>query len=212
MFIDSLYHLGRGVVWILCKLLLRMEIRGQKNLPKRGGVILAPNHASYLDIPCLCVASARRIYFIARQELFDYPLLNPLMRFFGAISIARGRADFSAIRKVLKQLDQKKVICLFPEGTRSPDGTISETGESGAGFLSVKAGVPIVPVYLHGTHKALPKGERWLKPHPVQIRFGDPIYPEKEIRDSSMKERYHWLTQRMIQTLKELQREAERGR
>ncbi len=179
-----------------------------EKFPKGMGVILAPNHASYIDIPCVGVAAPRRVYFIARDDLFSHWLLNWFMRVFATIPIVRRQADLSALKAALGQLEKKRVVCLFPEGTRSPDGKVSEAVGVGVGFLAIKGQAPVLPVYIAGTHKVFPKGSRTIHPHPVKIIFGDPIYPETIAMGTPVKERYHLLTEQVMRALKDLQEKS----
>lgn len=208
MFSDSLYLFCKWVVWLFLKIWARFEVENVEKLPKGTGVILAPNHASYIDIPCIGVAVPRRVYFIARDDLFNHWLLNGLMRVFATIPIARRQADLTALKTVLGQLKKKRVVCLFPEGTRSPDGKISEVVRVGIGFLAIKGQVPVLPVYIAGSYQVLPKGSRGIHSHPVKIIFGDPIYPETIAVGAPAKERYHLLTQRVMRALKDLQEKS----
>jgi 1-acyl-sn-glycerol-3-phosphate acyltransferase len=205
MFSDSLYLFCKLVVWLFLKVWARFEVENVEKLPKGMGVILAPNHASYIDIPCIGVAASRRVYFIARDDLFNHWLLNGFMRVFATIPIARRQADLAALKAILGQLKKKRVVCLFPEGTRSPDGKISEAVGVGIGFLAIKGQVPVLPVYIAGSYKVLPKGSRGIRSHPVKIIFGDPIYPETIAVEAPTKERYRLLTERVMQALKDLQ-------
>ena len=202
---DILYRLVRGVLFLFCKVFFKIRIEGAQNLPLQGGVILAANHTSYLDIPCTAVALSRRVYFVARQELFRSLPLTVVMNLFQTIPITRGETDISSIKSSLEHLKKGDVICLFPEGTRSLDGRISKPAGAGIGFLAVKSGVPVVPLCIRGTYQALPKGSHWIHPYPVRISFGEPIYPQKATREHLGKEQYHQVTALVMQSLQVLQ-------
>ena len=128
-----------------------------------------------------------------------------IMNLFGTISIARWQADLSAMRKAIQSIKEGKVVCLFPEGTRSEDGKLSNILGPGVGFLAVKSNAPVVPLYIHGTHKILPKGNRWIHCHPVKVILAKPLYPEGVASQLPMKERYHQFTQQVSESLQALQ-------
>ena len=143
--------------------------------------MIAANHCSYLDPPVMAGCSNRRIvHFMARDTLFS----NPVARWFfprvGVIALDRTKGDLGALKKAIATLKDGQVIGLFPEGTRSPDGQMREA-KGGIGFLIAKGNVPVVPLYISGTHAAFPKGADKLRPGRLVARFGPPISPE-EIR------------------------------
>ena len=181
LFTQPLYWLSRGFVYFCLRLKYRMRVSGREHVPPRGGAILAANHCSYLDPPVMAGCSNRRIvHFMARDTLFS----NPVARWFfprvGVMPIDRTRGDLGALRKAIALLKEGRVVGLFPEGTRSPDGRMREA-KGGIGFLIAKGDVPVVPLHISGTHEAFPKGADKLRPSRIVARFGPPISPE-EIR------------------------------
>lgn len=181
LFKQPLYWLSRGFVYFCLLLKYRLRVSGREHVPARGGAVIAANHCSYLDPPVMGGANSRRIvHFLARDTLFS----NPVARWFfprvGVIALDRTKGDLGALKKAIATLKEGKVIGLFPEGTRSPDGQMREA-KGGIGFLIAKGNVPVVPLYISGTFAAFPKGADKLRPGRLVARFGPPISPD-EIR------------------------------
>ncbi len=151
-----LYKLG----WLLFRFLFcvfrRWEVRGLENFPVAGPVVVAANHVSYLDPIVLGCALPRQVFFMAKKELFRYPLLGPLLRRLGAFPVDRERADRQAVRKALEILKEGRVLGIFPEGRRSRTGEILPP-YAGAAYFAARAGVPVCPVALEGTTKLFGK-------------------------------------------------------
>lgn len=155
------------------------EVKGQNHIPRKGGFILAGNHVSYLDPVAFGVACPRFLNYMARDTLFLNPFFGWLLRHVGAFSLKRNFADISAIKEALKRLGQGKGLLLFPEGTRSATGEIAG-GLEGVGFLARKGNVPVIPAYVMGTDKALPKGAKFIKPTRLKMVFGEAlVFPQE---------------------------------
>ncbi len=160
------------------KIGFRFRVIGRENIPRKGGVVLAANHASYLDPPALGSASPRMVYFMARDTLFKNRLLSFWMRNVGVIPLKRHSAHLSALREALELVKKGRVLGLFPEGTRNITGK-TEKANAGVAFLAAQAGVPVVPAYISGTDTALPKNARSVRFHKIVVRFGKPLHIEK---------------------------------
>ncbi len=174
-----LYWSVRAVTWLFFKLYVRLESYGSEHVPRTGGCILTPNHASFLDPPIVgCGLPHRVVHFMARDSLFKAPVLGWWYRKIGTISIDRTKGDLAALRSAISGLRSGKVVCLFPEGTRTLDGELQEP-KGGVGFLIAKANVPVVPVYLDGTFACWPKGSKWIKPLKVRVFYGPAIQPQE---------------------------------
>ena len=167
---------------ILSKILFRLEVNGLNNIPKRGGVIIASNHASLLDpivLASACFLRSRKISFMAKAEFFRNKMFGSLISKINAFPINRERGDISAIKEAIKRLKDKKALLLFPEGSRSKDADTSNL-PSGIGFLAKRTNTPILPTFVKGADKALPKGSRIIRPVKVAIYFGELYYAEKD--------------------------------
>jgi 1-acyl-sn-glycerol-3-phosphate acyltransferase len=167
------------LVRIAAKFLLKFQVTGTEKIPREYPFILCANHASYLD--ALLIAAAvpfpafRRMFFIGGKKYFR----NPLQRWFGrrlhALPIDAASHAAATLRLAAEGLKEGYVLCVFPEGHRSIDGTLLPF-QKGPSILAIEAGVPIVPLGIVGTQKVWGRGSRRLRLSPVQLRFGAPIY------------------------------------
>ena len=170
-----LYYLFKWtVVNPTFRLYFRGRVEGAQNVPKEGPLIVVANHASDFDPPILSNCVRRPVSFMAKEELFEVPVLAPAIRLYGAYPVKRGSADRSAIREALKQLDQGWAVGVFLQGTRTVNGRIPEP-KLGAALIAAKAQAPLLPVSLWGTHRILPKGSKLPRSLPLTIRIGEPI-------------------------------------
>jgi 1-acyl-sn-glycerol-3-phosphate acyltransferase len=145
-----------------------------ERLPDTGAFILAGNHVSFLDPPFFGMACRREAFYMARDTLFRNPLANWILRSWHCVPISRERGDIGAMRTVLRMLGEGKAVLMFPEGTRSEDGELQEP-RAGIGMIVARANVPIVPMRIFGTERALPKGASLPRPARVEIKFGEPF-------------------------------------
>ncbi|PSN16738.1 1-acyl-sn-glycerol-3-phosphate acyltransferase [filamentous cyanobacterium CCT1] len=171
------YHLFKwSVVSPMLGLYFRGRVYGADQVPKAGPLIVVANHASDFDPPLLSAAVRRPVSYMAKEELFKVPVLNQAIRLYGAYPVKRGSADRSAIREALKQLEQGWAVGIFLQGTRTPDGRVSEP-KIGAALIAAKAHAPLLPVSLWGTQRIFKKGAAIPRPVPLTIRIGTPIDP-----------------------------------
>ena len=166
------YRFGRLLCAGFYRTLLRARVEGSEHLPA-GGALIASNHQSYLDIPLVAIGTRRHVAFVARDSLAKSRALGWLMRNCGAVLIRRGKPDRSAVREMAAHLESGDLVSVFPEGTRSVDGSVAEF-RGGAMLAARLAKVPIVPAAVRGTLEAWPKGGRFGLA-PVSIRFGAPV-------------------------------------
>jgi 1-acyl-sn-glycerol-3-phosphate acyltransferase len=145
-----------------------------RNIPLQGGFILASNHLSNVDPMLLGICSVRRINFMAKIELFK-GFLGFVLSNVGSFPVKRGESDFGAMREALRRLKEGRVILIFVEGTRRINDEPTKA-QAGAGFLAIKSGVPVVPVYLRGTDKVMAPGTKFFKRNPVSATFGEPFF------------------------------------
>ena len=132
------------------------------------------NHISNLDPVLLGICSVRRLNFMAKKELFK-GLLGFFLTHLGSFPVKRGEADFVAMREALRRFKVGRVILIFVEGSRRI-GNEPSKAQAGVGFLAMKSGVPIVPVYVQGTNQVMAPGTKFLKRGPVSATFGEPFF------------------------------------
>ncbi|NLK01328.1 MAG: 1-acyl-sn-glycerol-3-phosphate acyltransferase [Clostridia bacterium] len=143
-------------------------------MPPKGPVVVMANHVSLWDPMALAVPFDRKIYYMAKEELFSYPVFGTILRRLGAFPVKRGNLDRAALRNAMGVLRGDEVLGIFPEGERSPTGELQEF-KPGALSLAIKCNAMILPVGLVGTRKIFSGG--WFRPFKVNI--GKPIDPKK---------------------------------
>ncbi len=178
MFYWLLKYLLMGPLMRLC---CRPKVVGVENLPATGGAILASNHIAVADSFFLPLVARRRITFPAKREYFTQPgVKGALKRHFflaaGQFPIDRssGSAAQAALDTGVRLLGEGKLLGIYPEGTRSPDGRLYK-GKTGVARMTLEAGIPVIPVAMIGTDKVNPIGSKLWRPHPVEVHFGVPL-------------------------------------
>ncbi len=168
-----IYCLVWWVLRALFRLVFRWQVVGSERVPAHGALLLASNHVSHLDPPVVAVGMRRPAAFMAKEELFSHRALGWFFRQLNAFPVRRGEADRAALRHSFQVLEEGGALVLFPEGTRSEDGEF-KAPEPGIGLLAYRSGAPVVPVYIHGTRDALPRGGG-LRLARFSVTYGDPI-------------------------------------
>jgi 1-acyl-sn-glycerol-3-phosphate acyltransferase len=168
---------GRPFFGGLVKLFAPLRVYGRDRVPMNGPLILCFNHFSWLDPWAFGAVSPRTVYYVAKQEAHDNPVIGPFIRFFGTSPIRRGESDREAIRAMKEVVRRGDTLGMFPEGTRQK----SEPGEvlSGAALIAVQEKVPVVCGAIEGS-------QRWKfgNFHPVSIAFGEPLDLSGHARNS----------------------------
>ena len=189
------FHYLAGSVY---RMWFRGEVVGTENFPREGPFLIASNHASHLDPPLVGCQVARQMRFFARKSLWNNRLLAWWLDRVETIPVERDSGDIGAIKRVLQALKEDRVVVLFPEGTRSPDGHLQKP-KAGVGLMACKTGVPVVPCRVYGSFKAFGKGAAIPRfGTPVTIVFGRPI-PAVDYDDPTAgKARYETAAQRIM--------------
>jgi 1-acyl-sn-glycerol-3-phosphate acyltransferase len=162
------------LVFPVYRLLFRGRTAGNANVPREGALVVVANHGSHLDPPLLGHALGRPVAFMAKAELFRVPILGPLIRACGAYPVARGASDREAIRTATDRLEEGWATGVFLDGTRQRDGRVNRP-QPGAALLAARAGVPLLPVAIVNSHRALGPDGSPMRLVPVHIRIGTPI-------------------------------------
>jgi len=174
-----LYHLLKwSTVSPLLHFYFRGRIEGAERVPQRGPLVVACNHASYFDPPLLANCVRRPVAFMAKEELFRVPLLKQAIELYGAYPVKRAAADRSALRAARRALQDGWAVGIFLQGTRTPDGRITEP-KLGAAAIAAQAQAPILPVSLWGTERILIPATILPQPVPVTARIGTLIDPPR---------------------------------
>lgn len=187
-----LYHLFKwSVVSPTLHTYFRGRIYGADQVPQTGPLVIVSNHASDFDPPLLSNCVRRPVSYMAKEELFQVPVLKQAITLYGAYPVKRGSPDRSAIRAALTSLEQGWAVGVFITGTRTRDGRVTDP-KLGAAMIAAKAQVPLLPVSLWGTHAIFRKGSAWPRPVPVTMRVGELIPPPT----SSKREELEAVTQK----------------
>jgi 1-acyl-sn-glycerol-3-phosphate acyltransferase len=166
------YTLARIVCTVPTLLLYRLKVIGRKNVPRRGGLILAPNHFSQMDHFFVGVYLPRKIRFMGKSQLFGPPVLTAILKHGGVFPVRRGHRDEEAMKTAFILLDQGEMVLVYAEGGRSRSGELGEP-KRGIGRIALESGAPVVPVAIHGSAGV----RRWkrLRFPRVTIEFGEPL-------------------------------------
>jgi len=191
-----LFSVGR-LVAAFC----RLKVVGRENIPLEGGALLVANHRSYLDPPLVALAVKKRpVFFMAKSELFEMPILSTLIKHWGnAFPVRRGKPDIKALKTALEILKGGELVCIFPEGQRAPAGKFLRP-KWGTGMVALKAKVPIVPCLIEGSEKLIGKERLFSGLPKVTIRFGKPFRIDLEDK----KENYKKAADILMEKIKEL--------
>lgn len=162
-----LYNFLVVLLKIICIPIFRIRVKGLENMEETDKVIVCANHKSLLDPIFLAISMPQRIYFMAKKELFDKPLLGGLLRALGAFPVDRFGRDLKALRASVALVNEDKILGIFPEGTRVKEAK-RENVKDGVAFIALKAKADIMPVEIISTYKPFRKSEILIKkPIPV---------------------------------------------
>lgn len=168
---------------------INITLAGVEHLPN-GPVIFMSNHQSNFDILALLTALPRQLHWIAKKELFDIPVFGPSMRRGGYIPLDRGngRKALQSMDEAAATINQGKSVVLFPEGTRTEDGSLLPFKRGGF-ILARKADVPVVPVTINGSRKINPANQIRLYSGDIRITLHPPVVISSELRRNEAENR-----------------------
>lgn len=199
------FRMGRSFFRRICQMAGGFVVYGKENVPATGGALLCGNHISYFDPPLMGSAVfPRRTYFMAKKELFDIPLIGPFIYHSYAFPVDREGNDRQAIRFAIELLRDGELLVVFPEGQRSPDGSL-QPGNLGPALMASKAGVPILPIALYGTNHVLPLHAKFVHRGKVQMDIGEPIDPREFGGERLTREQLAAMTEKLMAAIYELQ-------
>ena len=177
---------------------------GLQNVPTCGPVIFAANHVSFYDPPAIGACIHRPINYFARDSLFK-GLFGKALREIGTIPVARENADVKSLKAIFKSLKQDGAIAIYPEGTRSPDGTLQKP-KPGAGMIACKSKATVIPTRLFGTYEAYGRHRKLpLLGGQIHIAYGEPMALEEIDPGKDHPERYLEASRRIMERIAALE-------
>ena len=195
---QRIYRWSHRIANFVFRLFGKLESYGYENIPRQGGALLMCNHVSFLDPFIIGAAATRELHFMARHDVFGIPLLGRLIVAHNAYPVRRGAADRAALRHTLSLLKSGKAVLLFPEGTRSADGTLGNA-HGGVSFIAHNADVPTIPVFLKGA--ILPRNAKWIQPTQLSATFGLPIDFTEVRQITDKRELYRRMGEQIMQEI-----------
>ncbi len=184
------YRFVQTLVFVFYRIVFRVEIDGLENLPAEGGVVIAPNHASFLDPPLIGCIIPREMTYFAKKELFSVPFVSWFISYANSIPVDRGGYSAGALREFVRRLKGGMVSIIFPEGTRTKTGEFLEP-KQGVGMAAVMADVPILPTWIEGSYKAKPFRTK------IRVHFMPPVNPS-DVPAENRKEQYLLVSKRIM--------------
>jgi long-chain acyl-CoA synthetase len=200
----AMYALNRAIA----RKVFRLRVEGIEHLPKEGPFVLASNHVSSLD-PCAIAAALdyhqlRHVYWAGRKDTaFSNPFKRLMSRLAHVVPIDPHRAVFSSLAFGAAVLKRRETLVWFPEGHRSHTGEL-ETFRPGIGMLLNRFPVPVVPVFVWGTHEAMPPGKAWPRPTKLAIVFAKPLDPRELGQSGEGDQPQDHIVQALYEHVKEL--------
>ncbi|MEI7542090.1 MAG: lysophospholipid acyltransferase family protein [bacterium] len=201
-FVIVIHNFIKGFLWFVLRCFYFTKIIDSKNIPSKGGFIVAANHSSFFDPPLIGISTWRRMYhFMARDTLFQG---WDFLHYLGAIPIKRATVDRNAWDKVITTVQEGHIVGLFPEGTRSTDGEIHE-GKAGTGMLVYKSKCKVIPAYIAGGFQAWKKSSLFPTPFKkLEVIYGEPLSFDAQFLKTDNKETYIEITGIIMAAIKRL--------
>ncbi len=183
--------------------LYRVTIINRHKIPKQGRFIMCCNHLSYVDPVIIASYSPRYTYFMAKKELFSVSFLSNLVTYLNAFPLNRDAMDRKSFKISLKVLKNNNILGLFPEGSRSKDGTVGE-GKKGMGLISILSDAPIIPIAISGSNKIIQKPHKRAYFPKIKIIIGDVIDTKKIVAENERKEAIQLIVSETMDSIKKL--------
>ena len=168
------YRFWRGLVVLACKVWFRFSVSGREHIPATGAYVIAPVHRSNLDTPFVGAAFPNRIRFMGKDSLWKQRWVGRFLSALGGFPVSRGTADREALKRCFEVVEAGEPVVLFAEGERK-SGPIVQPLFDGAVYVAAKYRVPILPVGIGGSERAMPKGVKFIRPVKVHVEIGAPI-------------------------------------
>jgi 1-acyl-sn-glycerol-3-phosphate acyltransferase len=168
------YAACQQVARVLFVLVFGIRVYHRDRMPKTGGVLVVANHQSFLDPVLAAVGMPRPFHPMARETLFRLAPFRWLIKSLNAFPVRRASADLGAIREAMRRLGDGATVLVFPEGTRTRDGSIGPL-QAGPVMIARRAGVPIVPMVIDGAFESWPRTSPLPRPHRIRVACGHPV-------------------------------------
>jgi 1-acyl-sn-glycerol-3-phosphate acyltransferase len=204
-----LYRIVHVVIGALSRIYWRLSFEGRENVPATGAFVLAPVHRSFVDFALVSGVTKRRMRYMGKDSLWNVPVLRNLISALGAFPVRRGAADREALRRSIEVIEGGEPLVLFPEGTRRFGPTIEHLFD-GAAYVATRGSVPMVPVGIGGSERAMQKGKRLPRPVKIHIVVGEPLYPPPSSAARASRRAVHELTEQLHVELQRLFDEAQK--
>jgi 1-acyl-sn-glycerol-3-phosphate acyltransferase len=195
-----LYSFARVILIPIFFLLYNYRVTGRENVPRDGAYIVCANHVSAIDPIFVGISLPKRMYFMAKAELFNNVFSRTLMNGLGAFPIKRGEADIKSIKTSLKLLNSGKVLGLFPEGTRNK--TAEVVAEPGIAMLAIKSKVPVLPVAIISSYKFFRR---------TKVIIGKPIDLSEYFDKKILNEDYIKISLSIMKEINDLKKDTANG-
>jgi 1-acyl-sn-glycerol-3-phosphate acyltransferase len=204
------YGVIRGAFALLAKPYFRLEIHGRAHVPAQGPFVLAPVHRSNLDFILVSALTRTRMRYMGKASIWKWSWGGKFVSMLGAFPVHRGSADREALRTCLAVIENGEPLVMFPEGTRR-SGPLVENLFDGPAYIAARTGVPLVPVGVGGSDKAMPVGSKLIRPHRIVLVVGEPIVPPSGDGTGRVRRRVvRDLTERLLVSVQALYDEARR--
>lgn len=194
----SFYNIAKQAVKLFYKIMFRMDIEGEENIPTEGNAVLCCNHMSNYDPMTMAAFTKRPVRYIAKKELFANKFLSKLMYGLGAFPVDRETTDMKALKTAIKLLKNGEMLGIFAEGTRVKEGE-EKAAKAGVALFALKGGAPIVPVAVSSTYKFRSV---------VHIRYGKPIYLDEYKGQKVTTEMMEEITENVMKKVREMKVEV----
>lgn len=207
------YFIGWTFFRLIYATYFRWRVFHPERVPLTGPVILAANHASFIDPPLVGCGVRREINYLARESLFRWPGVGALLRSWNAVPVDREGGGARGLKAILDRLRAGGAIILFPEGTRTRDGHL-QPARSGIGLTVIKSDAPVVPVRVFGTFEAFNREMKFPRPRRIAVKYGPPLdftalrAEAKACSKDRLKEIYQEIADRIMAAIGQLELRA----